>query len=64
MLSIQQCRTIDPALEGLSDEEIAEIRDALYAVGKLALEQINKTTVSKNPAGVMPSSGNSSTIKI
>jgi len=59
MLTIQACKDIDPTLVGLSDEQITEIRDALYAVGKIALESV----VSKNPKWVLHSVDNSSTIK-
>ena len=64
MLTIEECKTIDPSLAGLSDQQIIEIRDALYLAGKLALQHFNDHSVSKNPNWLMPSTDNSTTIKL
>lgn len=38
MLSLEECRKIDPVLRRYSDEELVEIRDALYNMAELALD--------------------------
>lgn len=38
MLSVEECREIDPKLNDLTDEQVREIRDALYDLGQLAIE--------------------------
>lgn len=38
MMSLIQCRAIDPRLVAVSDAELSEIRDTLYLLGELALE--------------------------
>jgi hypothetical protein len=38
MISIERLKEIDPKLQGKSDEEIIEIRNLLYGLGKLTLE--------------------------
>jgi len=38
MLSIDELKKIDPALQDLSDEEITDIRARLYALAELALD--------------------------
>jgi hypothetical protein len=53
MLSVEQCRKIEPELAGLSDEEVLAIRDACIAFVQLAFDA--KTSViagSKFPPGL------------
>jgi len=38
MLSIDELKKIEPALQDLSDEEITDIRARLYALAELALD--------------------------
>lgn len=49
MISLEQCRTIDPRLKELSDEEVIRIRENLYEGAQLALESWAKNNSgSKN----------------
>ncbi|MFA6474235.1 MAG: hypothetical protein WCV85_05115 [Patescibacteria group bacterium] len=55
MLTIKQCRQIEPSLSELSDEEIVHLRDSMYELATLAFESTQKQGgVSKNPTWVMP----------
>lgn len=38
MLTLQQCRQIDPKLNELSDEELSRVRDALYQLGQIIFD--------------------------
>lgn len=38
MMSLDQCRKVDPSLNGLSDEELTEVRNALYELGNIAFK--------------------------
>lgn len=38
MLTLEQCRRIDPDLANLPDEELLALRDKLYAVANVALD--------------------------
>lgn len=38
MISIEECRKLDPRLEKLSDEAVSKIRDSLYELGQLAFD--------------------------
>ncbi len=38
MISLEQCRKIEPSLNGLSDEELTEVRNALYELGNIAFK--------------------------
>ena len=38
MISIEECRKLDPRLEKMSDEEVRKIRDSLYELGQLAFD--------------------------
>lgn len=49
MLSTEQCYKIDPSLKNLSEEELLKIRDELYQLGQLALENWRSERGSKNP---------------
>lgn len=53
MLSLKECRKIDPSLSARTDAEILEIRDQLYAVAEMAYEEWRKIKQSsKIPRGV------------
>lgn len=55
MLSIEQCRKVDPAIKDLPDEEVARLRDALYGFGQLAFEVWQSEKFgSKNPVRSLP----------
>lgn len=55
MLSLEQCRKIDPNLEKLSDEEVVLIRENLYEGAQLALESwVKKNSGSKNLEWLLP----------
>ena len=51
MISIEECRKIDPRLEAMSDEEVTKIRNMLYQLGQLAFRQWIKRSSSKIPRG-------------
>jgi|GEM_PF-1340856 len=53
MLTLEQCRTIDPTLADLSDEELRSVRDALYDLAYTALDEF-KEVGSKFPNGLLP----------
>ena len=38
MISLEQCRKIDSTLNSLSDEELTEVRNALYELGNIAFK--------------------------
>ena len=38
MISLNECRKVDKTLENLSDEELTEIRNALYELGNIAFK--------------------------
>jgi hypothetical protein len=51
-LTLEQCRKVDPKLKALSDEELSEVRDDLYELAQLALDQVRletKKESKKNP---------------
>lgn len=53
MISLERLREIEPALEKVSDEELAVIRNLLYAQGQLAFEcWLEKQSDSKYPVGL------------
>lgn len=55
MLSLEQCRKIDPELKNLSDEELLEVRDLLYQMGQLAFDNWAKEKWgSKSPEWLLP----------
>ena len=51
MLSLEQCRKIDPRLKDMPDEAVAKIRDLLYEVGQLAFDTWTEENGSKYPFG-------------
>lgn len=38
MISLEQCRKVDSNLEKLSDEELTEVRNALYELGNIVFK--------------------------
>lgn len=55
MLSLEQCRKIDPELAGISDADVLALRDDFYILGGLAIERWSREkNGSRNPAWVLP----------
>ena len=53
MISFEELRKIEPALQKVSDEELTIIRNLLYAHGQLAFEcWLEDQSGSKNPLRV------------
>jgi hypothetical protein len=46
MLTLEQCRRIDPDLANLPDEELLALRDKLYAVANVALDSLGRHEAS------------------
>lgn len=56
MISLNDIRTLEPALQGLDDKALQDIRVQLYALAQLALDVYADTqAVSKNPPGTVTS---------
>lgn len=54
MLTLEQCRQLDPELNKLSDEELTRIRDALYKLGQIIFDDwISERHGSNYPVGVL-----------
>ena len=53
MLTIEQCRKIQPELEDLSDEEVLELVEDMRGLAQLAFEKCNKENGSNNPIRVL-----------
>jgi hypothetical protein len=52
MLTLEQCRQIDPELKKLSDEELTKVREALYKLGQIIFDDwITEKRGSKYPVG-------------
>ena len=51
MLTLEQCRKIDPALCDTPDEELAAALGILYGFGQLAIEDYESKGVPKIPLG-------------
>ena len=49
MLTLEQCRRIDPDLANLSYDDLLALRDRLYAVANVALDSLGRHEAS-NPA--------------
>ncbi len=49
MLTLEQCRRIDPDLANPPDEELLALRDKLYTITNTALDSLGRHKVS-NPA--------------
>ena len=47
MLTLEQCRRIDPDLANLPDEELLALRDKLYAVANTAFDSLCRHEASK-----------------
>jgi hypothetical protein len=57
MISLEQCRQIEPDLEKLSDEEVTKVRNLLYGLGELVFETWDdKRNDSKKQRGLLTSS--------
>jgi len=59
MLTLEQCRRIDPDLAHLSDEDLLALRDKLYAVANTALDSLGRHEASKiaNAPALLPERG-------
>lgn len=53
MMSLDQCRKVDKSLENLSDEELTEIRNALYELGNIAFKTWQKEKFPTFPRGLL-----------
>jgi hypothetical protein len=54
MLAVEKLRKIDPDLTHLSNDEILEVRDALYDLGQLMFDDwLENEVVSKYPVRVL-----------
>ncbi|PYS20547.1 MAG: hypothetical protein DMF72_20785 [Acidobacteria bacterium] len=52
MLTLEQCRKIDPELNKLSDEELIKVRAALYKLGHIIFDDwISEKSGSNYPVG-------------
>ena len=49
MLSLEKCRKIDSHLKELSDDELINVRDSLYEMAQLAVDDFLRKNDSKNP---------------
>ena len=57
MISLDECRKIQPELADLPDEEVSKIRELLYGLGQLVFETWNEEkSGSKNPLGSLTDS--------
>jgi len=54
MLTVKQCRNIDPELATISDEELGAVLEQLYGLGNMAFDlwAAARDGVSKYPLGV------------
>lgn len=59
MLSLEQCRKIDPTLRDIPDAELSAALEALYGVGNLAFDlwAASRDGDSKFPLGVQSERG-------
>jgi hypothetical protein len=58
MLTLEDCRKIDPSLRDLTDEQLRQIRASLYDLGQLAFQSwVSKKYGSKIPVGLLPKKG-------
>jgi len=54
MLTLEQCRQIDPKLNKLSDEELIKVRAALYELGQIIFDDwVTEKPVPSHPVGVL-----------
>ncbi len=55
MLTLEQCRKLDPTLDDIPDDELLIIRDKLYELSTLAFEDWwEEKKGSKIPLGSLP----------
>lgn len=54
MLTVEQCRQLDPRLHALTDAELTELRDALYEMADLACEAWERERGVSNVSNVVP----------
>ena len=62
MISLDQCKKIDPALVNLSDEELTEIRNSLYELGNIAFKVWQEEKFPNFSHGVLQKDSKDSTI--
>lgn len=62
MLSLKQCKKIDPALKDLSDEELQKILAALYELGSITFDIWARRRGSKNPEKIVPKTDKPATL--
>lgn len=53
MLTIEQCRKIQPELRDLTDEEVLEVINDMYGIGELAFEKWQQDRVPKISNGIL-----------
>ena len=53
MISLEQCRKIDPSLGNLTDEELTEVRNALYELGNIAFKTWGNKKFPTFPRGLL-----------
>lgn len=60
MISLEECRKLCQPLEALPDEAVAKVRETIYAMGQLALEDWErKKSGSKNLEWLLPNKAES-----
>lgn len=62
MISLNECRKVDKTLENLSDEELTEIRNALYELGNIAFKTWRDKKFPTFPHGLLQKNNKGSTI--
>lgn len=53
MISLEQCRKVDPSLNSLSDEELKEVRNAFYELGNIAFKTWQNKKFPTFPRGLL-----------
>lgn len=63
MLTLQECRQIDPRLNELSDEELSKVLNALYQLGQIIFDDwLTEKHGSNYPVGVLRNPGDKNKI--
>lgn len=62
MLSLEKLRKIDPELASFTDSELENIRADLYEAARLAFEEWQVKSGSKNPLGSLPDKATEATL--
>lgn len=62
MLSLEQCRKVDPDLKDIPDEELMGVLKVLYEFGNLVMDSYEKKLIPKIPFGSQPDSDNCGTV--